>query len=417
MKLGIRFSFLVSVTSGLFSGVGTGGGAEPAVGPQKPPAEAVHWLDQQRAKVSPRDADLLRRAQETLYANILDGQWRPLRGISPSPFRYRGVWNWDAAFHALALCRWDTELAREQVRIFLDHQLPSGGFIDVIWEKEGVVDAFGKPPVLPWVCAIMDRRHPDLEYLKQVYPHFVANARFWERERGGTAEGLFHYGGTTPNCEAGWDDSVRWDGGCDNLWTIDLNCYMVMAYRSLAYLAGRQSLSEAESEWRAKADALGRRINEQLWDESAKAYEDRNRVTKGFSPVLTPASFMPLYVGIATPERAKAMHELARDPKKFFPGFPCVAYDNPNYRSQAYWRGPAWLNINYFALKGLKRYGFEQTAQAGREQMLAWCHQNQDHLWEYYDSKSGKGEGIHQYGWTAAFVIEFIVNWDAVDDL
>ena len=137
MKPELRFCFLAWMVWDLLGSAGTGGAAEPALGPLKPPAEAVRWLEQQKGKVSPRDADLLRRAQETLYANILDGQWRPLRGISPSPFRYRGVWNWDAAFHALALCRWDTPLAREQIRIFLDHQLPSGGFIDVIWEKRG----------------------------------------------------------------------------------------------------------------------------------------------------------------------------------------------------------------------------------------------------------------------------------------
>jgi hypothetical protein len=52
---------------------------------------------------------------------------------------------------------WDAKLAREQVQIILDHQLPSGGFVDVVWEKAGVVDAFGNPPTLPWVCMIMDR--------------------------------------------------------------------------------------------------------------------------------------------------------------------------------------------------------------------------------------------------------------------
>ncbi len=384
-----------------------------AVGPQKPSAEALRWLERQKGKVSARDATLLRRSQETLYANILDGQWRPLRGICPSPFRYRGVWNWDAAFHALAISRWDAKLAREQIQVFLDRQLPSGGFDDVVWEKAGAVEAFGKPPVLPWVAAIIDRRCPDDEYLKRVYPKFAANAKFWERKRGGEKEGLFHYGGSGPNMEAGWDDSVRWDHGCDNLWTIDLNCYMIMAYRSLAYMADRLGLPGPRRQWLAKADALGKRVNEALWSDAEKAYVDRDRTTKKFSGVLTPASFMPLYVAVATPERAAAMHRLAKDPKKFFPGFPSVAYDNPQFKSDGYWRGPAWLNINYMALVGLKRYGYKETAQACREQLLAWCQQNQDYLWEYYDSKSGKGKGAPQYGWTAAFVIELISNWDA----
>jgi putative isomerase len=384
-----------------------------AIGPQKPSAEAGRWLDGEKGKVSARDFELLRRGQETLYANILDGQWRPLRGICPSPMQYRGVWSWDAAFHALAISRWDAQLAREQIQVFLDRQLPSGGFCDVVWEKEGMVDAFGKPPVLAWVCTIIDRRRPDDNYLKQVYPKFVANAKFWERERGGDKEGLFHYGGPNPNFEAGWDDSVRWDHGCDNLWTIDLNCNMIATYRSLATMADRLALPNEKRQWLDKADALGKRVNDTLWSDADRAYMDRNRKDRKFTGVLTPASFMPLFVGVATPERAEAMHKLAKDPKKFFPGFPSVAYDNPNFKSGAYWRGPAWANISYMAFQGLKRYGYSETAQNGREQLLAWCDKNRDYLWEYYDSKSGKGRGAPQYGWTAAFVIELIVGWDS----
>jgi len=386
-----------------------------SVGPQKPSAEAARWLEQQKGKVSARDATLLRRSQETLYANILDGQWRPLRGICPSPFQYRGVWSWDAGYHAMAISRWDAQLAREQLQVFLDRQLPSGGFCDVVWEKEGAVKEFGKPPVLPWACMLIDRRHPDDKYLKQVYPKFVANAKFWERERGGSKEGLFHYGGPRPNFEAGWDDSVRWDNGCGTLWASDLDCYLIVAYRSLAYMADRLSLPAEKRLWLDKAESLGKRVNDTLWNEAQETYMDRNRADKKFTGVLTPASFMPLWVKIAAPERAKAMHKLAKDPKKFFPGFPSAAYDNPNFKSDAYWRGPAWANISCMALKGLKNYGYHETAQTCREQLLAWCHQNQDYLWEYYDSKSGKGKGAPQYGWTAAFVIELISSWDSDD--
>ena len=206
-------------------------------------------------------------------------------------------------------------VAREQIQIFLDRQLPSGGFDDVVWEKAGAVEEFGKPPMLPWVCTIIDRRHPDDKYLRQAYPKFVANARFWQRERGGDKEGLFHYGGAAPNFEAGWDNSVRWDHGCSNLWAIDLNCYMIMAYRSLAYMADRLALPDEKQQWLDKAETLGKRVNETLWSDADKAYLDRNRDDKKCTGVLTPASFMPLYVKIATPPRASAMHNLAKDPK------------------------------------------------------------------------------------------------------
>ena len=179
-----------------------------------------------------------------------------------------------------------------------------------------MVVEFGKPPVLVWVCAIMDRRNPDNEYLKRIYPKFVANAGFWERERGGDKDGLFHYGGKIPNFEAGWDDSVRWDKGCGNLWAIDLNCYMVMAYRSLAYMAERLSLPAEKQKWLDKAKALGKHINKTLWSDADGAYMDRDRASGKFSGVLSPASFMPLYVKIATRERAAAMYKLAKDPQE-----------------------------------------------------------------------------------------------------
>ncbi len=46
-----------------------------------------------------------------------------------------------------------------------------------------------------------------------------------------------------------------------------------------------------------------------------------------------------------------------------------------------------------------------------RETILGWCDKNKDYLWEYYDSRSGKGFSAPHYGWTGTFVIEFIGNW------
>jgi hypothetical protein len=70
--------------------------------------------------------------------------WHPRRGISPSPFRYRGVWNWDEAFHAVGAARFDPDLARDQIMILLERQRPSGALPDVIFENGTVVEKSGK---------------------------------------------------------------------------------------------------------------------------------------------------------------------------------------------------------------------------------------------------------------------------------
>jgi putative isomerase len=139
---------------------------------------------------------------------------------------------------------------------------------------------------------------------------------------------------------------------------------------------------------------------------------DRFRGDGRFSPVLTPASLMPLFAGIASEEAASRLATLAGDPAVFFPGMPTVAYGNPAFESGHFWRGPTWLNVAYFALQGLKDCGFVDVAERIRDVILGWCADNQDSLWEYYDSRTGKGTGAPQFGWSAAFIAAFILEWD-----
>ncbi len=394
---------------------------------------AAKWLEQQRGKVSARDFELLRRAQEVFYRNILNADaegkplpWSPRRGICPAPSKYLGVWNWDSSFHALAISRWDRKLAREQLSIILDRQLPSGALINNIRASGLVKDRYGQPPVMPWVYALMEERCPDHAFLKCVYRQFERFEQHWTHDRGGQGEGLFHYGAELAHnprednqairFESGWDNSVRWDDSVD-LWTVDLNGFMVLLYRAMERMARWLSLPEDAQRWETKREALASQINERLFDKQKGAYLDRRRDTGRFSGVLTPASFLPLFAGVADHAKAKAMAELAADRKKFFPGMPTVAYDDPRYESGGYWRGPSWPETTYFAAKGLKFYGYDKLAESFRQNILSWCAGNTDALYEYYDSKSGKGLGAPQLACTGAFIIEFILNWSAKDNL
>ena len=154
--------------------------------------------------MSEKDFDLLCRAKDTLEANILTRSeksldplpWHPLNGICPSQYTFRGMWNWDSAFHAIGVVRWNPEMARDQIRIFLEAQLPSGALPDVIREDGRIVDNFGKPPVMPWATAIIDQRDQNDDFLKFAYERFISYESFWRRERGGEANGLLplcHY--------------------------------------------------------------------------------------------------------------------------------------------------------------------------------------------------------------------------------
>ncbi|GLH71701.1 hypothetical protein GETHLI_02030 [Geothrix limicola] len=381
---------------------------------------AEAWLASASSTVSPEQALLLKRSQATLMGNIVRCEaWKPYRGIMPSLGTYRGVWNWDSAFHAVALAKWDAPFAREQFNILFDKQQPNGMLPDVIWEDGSMVIDFTKPPVMAWAVAVVDRRAPDLDFLRGIYPKLEKLGDFWVKERGGAKDGLFFYAGTHAGNESGWDNAIRWDGGYQKsrsddqrLWTIDLNCYMVSHYRAMAYLAGRLGLTKEQKRWISEADQLALRINQKLWDEARGCYVDVDRRTGKPSAVLSPASFMPLFVQIAPPDRAAKLATLAADPKKFFPGMPTAAYDTPGFDPRAMWRGPAWLNTSYFALKGLKDYGHTGVSEQMRRTLLGWVSKNADSIYEYYEPKTGQGLAAKSFGWSAAFTISFILDWD-----
>jgi glycogen debranching enzyme len=398
--------------------------AEPLVqgkpGEDVAPVLPADWPAVSAKKVTPAELNLLTRAQATLLDNIvLRDAWKPYRGIMPAVGTYRGVWNWDGVFHAVAVSHWDSKLAREQFEILFSKQLPNGALPDVILENGTVVTSLTKPPVMAWAVAVVDRRSPDTKFLQEVYPKLVKLGDFWLKERGGETDGLFYYAGSDVGCDAGWDNSIRWDNGYRHsksdehrLWAVDLNSYMVMHYRAMAYLAERLDLHQDQKIWLEKANVLAKRINKKLWDNQIGFYVDRDRLTGKNGPALSPAGFMPLFVHIASPKQAGRVAKLAADPQKFFPGMPSAAYDTPEYSSHDYWRGPAWVNTSYFAIKGLEDYGFIKLAATMRSRLLGWIARDPSTIWEYYDSKTGDGRGAKGYGWSAAFTIAFILDWD-----
>ena len=212
---------------------------------------------------------------------------------------------------------------------------------------------------------------------------------------------------TRTKYESGWDNSPRWDNGIINMWAVDLNCFMVLLYRSMAKMA--HYLGEDARLWHQREADLSRLIEETLYDESQQAYVDRDRETGAFSNVLSPASFMPLFVGIASQKHAKAMECLARDPQKFYPGMPTVTYDSSAF-STDYWRGQTWLNVAYFAVKGLLDYGYVQTASEIRKFLLDMVYDNLPKgLFENYDSVNRLGMFNKAFSWSAAFVIELVL--------
>ena len=102
------------------------------------------------------------------------------------------------------------------------------------------------------------------------------------------------------------------------------------------------------------------------------------------------------------------MAEIAKT--RFEGKMPTVSFDNPAY-SLDYWRGPTWLNVAYFAAKGLKNYGFAVADQI-KASILSMCAKDKEHIYENYDAKAEKGQYCNHFSWSCVFIIEFILNFE-----
>lgn len=89
---------------------------------------------------------------------------------------------------------------------------------------------------------------------------------------------------------------------------------------------------------------------------------------------LTPMNFYPLIAGVPDPARAKRVMAVLTDPRKFWGTWvlPTLAYDDPDYHQQEYWRGDIWGPVNYFVFQGLQRYASprERAEFAGKSVAL-----------------------------------------------
>ena len=79
---------------------------------------------------------------------------------------------------------------------------------------------------------------------------------------------------------------------------------------------------------------------------------------------------------------------------------------DPRFEAKRYWRGPAWLVMNYMIADGLRREG--ETAVADHIVRSSLELITQSGFAEYYDPLTGEPCGGGRFTWTAAMVIEFL---------
>ncbi len=334
--------------------------------------------------------------------------------MMPSKIHYVGLWLWDSAMHALAYRHADPELARNQLRAMLEHQLADGMLPDAVFD-EGVVSTIDhpitaevtKPPILAWAALKLDETAPNLDFLREIYQPLVRWNAWWFSMNDDDVDGLAQY---NHPYSSGLDDSPLWDYGMP-VESPDLNTYLCVQMGSLAMIAEGLGMDAEGAMWRRRATAIVRRMIEDFWDEEAGLF----RAFHGDQPipVVTPFNLYPLWTGqLPDAIRDRIVAHLT-DTDEFWGEYaiPTVARNDPRFEPETMWRGPVWANVNYFFIEALKQVGEHALARTLRDKTLNLV-MAQPSIYEYYSADTGQPPttAADTFGWTAAVFIDLAIQ-------
>lgn len=341
-------------------------------------------------------------------------------GIIPSHAvgYFVGLWAWDSWRFCAGAATFDPELAKNNIRAMFDYQLPDGMIIDCIYTDPAENNARNsKPPLVCWAVDKIYESTGDKAFLAEMYPQLVSYYKWWFSKRDHNGNGICEYGATDGTLEAaawesGMDNAIRFDdtrmlaNGTEDAWSmdqesVDLNAYIA---NECSYL---KKFAEILNEKFDGPDHTAQ-LSDYFFDKERGFFFDR-KLDGTFVGDPGCEAYTMLWTGLASPEQVKEMLPILQDTTKFstYIPFPTVAADNPKYNPRGYWRGPIWLDQTYFAINGLRRYGYGDLADTYTRQVFdrldglkegAPIHEN-------YDTHTGKRLKAPHFSWSASHLI------------
>ncbi len=396
--------------------------------PDPPHSEAPHFSDVRAAaearwrrwfEQAPPVAEKYRHTYAYAWwimgNNLISPQGRvAYEAMLPSKINYVGLWLWDSAMHALAYRHVDPDLARNQLRSMLACQLDDGMLPDAVYD-EGVISEIGhpiraevtKPPILAWAALKLHETDHDFDFLREIYIPLVSWNAWWFSMNDDDVDGIAQY---NHPYSSGLDDSPLWDYGMP-VESPDLNTYLCVQMGSLAMIAERLGLKAEGAMWRRRAAAIVGRMIDHFWDEEAGLFW----ATHHHEPirVKTPFNLYPLWTGQLPEHIRNRLIGHLTNPDEFWNEYviPTVARDDEHFDPVTMWRGPVWVNINYFFIEALQQIGETALATQLRTKTLDLI-QSHASIYEYYNANTGEPPetAADTFGWTAAVFIDLAIQ-------
>lgn len=372
-------------------------------------------------------------------AKLLADHWDPARGHTyPHRSTYPHQWLWDSCFASIA---WhavgDGERGLLELTNAMSGQLANGFVPHMRYAGKSSgrgprsdVSSFTQPPIYAHAARVLSAGRE----IPQPLRGRIGAALDWLWTARRTPEGLLFL---VHPWESGADDSPRWDswvapflGSKDaatlrwrrRRWSrfdrhlVDEAIFddtgeavgsrvFVSAPAAFNALAAHAALEYAalagDGAWEVRAHELAAVMDELMWSEEHGLWSDVPVLGGGASAAVpTLDGVLPALVTSDAAKAARALDQLA-DPRRF--AAPCglayVAQDHPSFTPDAYWRGTAWMQMNYLARLAALAWDRVQTADAIRDMSVRAVATSR--FAEHWNPHTGKGHGAIPLTWSA----------------
>lgn len=215
------------------------------------------------------------------------------------------------------------------------------------------------------------------------------------------------------SCESGWDLTPRFEYEAFNYAPVDLNSLLWALEKNMAYFCGELEQNGAEL-WLERAKRREELMRSLMLGSDGCMY-DYNFESGRLSPILSAASFYPLFVGMLTEKEAQTAYQRLRNLEM---EYGITACEKNGLRGNYQWDYPnGWACLQMIAAKGFLNYGFDNDAirlSVTFSSMVEICYQKTENLWEKYNLSDGSINTVNEYemppmlGWTAGTYLYLI---------
>ena len=374
------------------------------------------------------------KALSVQKVNVRSAEGRiPCTWTTPDRVPHKQMWLWDSVFHALAIATYNQELAKDCIRSVLSQQREDGFIASMVSPYSRAYET--QPQVLAWGTWLVYKKTGDKAFLAECVEKLDKYLTWDKKNRDKNHNGLLEWlvEPEYTECksgESGQDNSPRFEFD-EDMDAMDFSAFQAQDSEYLSKIYAELDNAEKSKEWKNYSDYVKSQMNALLWDEDDGVYYDRLEGGE-FTKVLTPSSFFPLMAGVPSKEQAEKMVKTLTNPDLLWTKLPLatVAKTHSMYGTDM-WRGGVWLNLNYFIIKGLYKYGYNEIAEELKTKTLEAVHKwykKTGVIYEFYDSKDEiypyqcerKGKpttppdwrkhvhSISDFNWSSCFTLLFI---------